>query len=297
MITHDDDHARFRSQLADHLLDLLDEQENAVLESHARHCPDCGRLLAAARRERADWWEGTGHPPVGLLAAEPLDERVRLHVSGCADCRDEVALLSGAVVDPAPAPPFLPLQAPTVRRSAHGRIWVTAGSVAAVLAMILVARQQSAQRDVPSPAPLAGSTQPDAVVPQAPPAPPLGAGESVAAPPLAARMEPIAIADATRGESSPATAVSIPAGVTEVPLTLPALFLPEGVGVVVELRRVNGDVLARQELPAARAQARGGVRFEAGRFSDGPLVLRVAWLDGVSGAEAREYSLNVTTHH
>ena len=105
MITHDDDHARFRSQLADHLLDLLDEQENAVLESHARHCPDCGRLLAAARRERADWWEGTGHPPVGLLAAEPLDERVRLHVSGCADCRDEVALLSGAVVDPAPGRP------------------------------------------------------------------------------------------------------------------------------------------------------------------------------------------------
>ena len=69
-----------------------------MIESHARHCPDCGRLLAAARRERADWWEGTGHPPVSLLATEPLDERVRLHVSGCAECRDEVALLSGAVV-------------------------------------------------------------------------------------------------------------------------------------------------------------------------------------------------------
>lgn len=297
MITHDDDHARFRSQLADHLLDLLDEQENAVIESHARHCPDCGRLLAAARRERADWWEGTGHPPVSLLAAEPLDESVRLHVTGCAECREEVALLTGAVVDPSPAPPFQPLQPPTVRRSALGRVWVTAGSVAAVLAMILVARQQSAQRDVPSPAPLAGSTQPDEAAPQAPPAPQSGAGESVAAPPLAARMEPVAIADATRGESPSATAVSIPAGVTEVPLTLPALFLPEGVGVVVELRRANGGVLARQELSAARAQARGGVRFEAGRFADGPLVLRVAWIDATSGPESREYALDVTTHH
>ena len=293
MTTHDDDHARFRSQLADHLLDLLDEQENALIESHARNCPECGRLLAAARRERADWWEGSGHPPVSQLAAERQDERVRLHVASCAECRDEVALLSGAAVDPSPAPPFQPLQAPTVRRSPQGRVWVTAGSVAAVLAMILVARQQSAQREVASPAPLAATPQQDATAPAAP----HDAAEPSRTPLAVAQMEPVAISDATRGESSPATVVSIPAGVTEVPLTLPALFLPEGSTVVVELRRVNGDVLARRELPASRAQAHGGVRFDAGRFSEGPLVLRVAWVDGVSGPEAREYALDVTTHH
>lgn len=295
--THDV-HERFGRRLADHLLDLLDADESARLEAHARTCESCGRQLAAARAAKADWWEGAGHPPVTALVAhaerpESLDELTRTfvtrHLESCAECREDALTLAGA---PAPAAAEA---APAVTAPAPSRVpaygpWALAGSFAALLLVFVFMRSPRAPEPV-------AAIQPEVRQPSAPESQPAPSGAPSSAPaPVAAALPPVVIEGAERGVANEPTRVEVPAGAGEIAFTLPALFVPEGATLVIELHDGAGSVLSRDELPAARALSPGGVTLPAARLLSGARVLRVAWFDDSSGSEAREYPLLIVRH-
>ncbi|MFN8588477.1 MAG: hypothetical protein U0704_11845 [Candidatus Eisenbacteria bacterium] len=300
-VTGNDIHERFAGRLADHLLDLLEADEPARVEAHARECEACGRLLAAARAARADWWEGATHPPVSALVAlqarpealpEPQRALVARHLETCAECREDAATLAGA-----PEPELVgaaSVAAPEARSWWPAAMpYALVGSFAALLLVFAILRPQSA----PEPAAVASPEvrQPSDPTPPAPsgvePAPAVPAPAATA--PV---LEPVALASATRGVPAEPTTVHVPAGVREVSFTLPALFVPEGATLVVELLDARGSVLGRDELPAARALSNGGVRIPVARLASGGRVLRVAWFDDSTGSESREYPLVVLFH-
>ncbi len=297
--TFPDAHARVSALLGDYLLDLLDAPESALVESHARECAACGKLLAMARARRADWWEGTGHATVRLLsvyAATPealsTSERelVARHLERCEECREDLDALASGAASPVHAEedPKAAVSRP------HGLVWAFAGGLAAVLLVFVFMN--------PSRAPEPGvAVQPEVRQPSGSDTPPAGAPTASVAPeaaPLAVAMPPVALEGASRGTApSSAARVEIPAGATDVPFTLPALFLDEGATLVIELHGPRDEVLFRDEIAAARALASAGVRIPVSRFREGALVLRVAWLDSMAGAEAREYALDVSMHH
>ena len=311
--TFRDQHARFPALLSDYLLDVLDEQQSALIEAHARECGACGTLLAQARARRSDWWEGSGHVPVRLLSSWasapellPPAERALLerHLDRCEECREDARVLGGHAAA-ADVPSREGAHAPANHNT--GLVWAFAGGLAAVLLVFVFMN--------PSRAPEPGvAVQPGVRQPSESVTPPAGASRTpapatdpvtapgAAAAPAAVAVAPVSLDGALRGAEgaavpSKAARVVLPAGATEVPFTLPALFLDGATTVVAELHDANGLVLWREELPAARALARAGIRIPAERFRAGTFVLRVAWLDETSGAESREYSLEVTTKH
>ncbi|MBI5168632.1 MAG: hypothetical protein HZA61_04000 [Candidatus Eisenbacteria bacterium] len=298
--TFRDTHARFPALLADDLLHLLDVTESALVESHARECAECGELLARARARRADWWEGTGHATVRALStfastpdALPAADRdvVARHLEHCEECREDLRVLTAGVASAAPIAPADAGPGDSGGRS-HGLVWAFAGGLAAVLLVFVFMN--------PSRAPDPGvAVQPEVRQPSGSVTPPAGAPRTSGTPeraPVAVAMEPVALEGASRGtgESGVAASVAIPGGAADVPFTLPALFVDEGTTFVIELRDANRVMLFRDEIAAARALAPAGVRIPAARFRAGRLALRVAWVDAMGVAEAREYALDVS---
>lgn len=307
--TFRDLHARFPALLSDYLLDVLDERQSSLIEAHARECDACGTLLAQARARRSDWWEGSGHAPVRLLSSWasapellPPAERALLerHLDRCDECREDARVLGGHAAA-ADVPAREGAHAPANHNS--GLVWAFAGGLAAVLLVFVFMNPPRApERGV--------AVQPEVRQPSESVTPPAGASGTPApgtapqaasgAAPVAVALAPVSLEGALRGAGgaavpSKAARVVLPAGATEVPFTLPALFLDGATTVVAELHDSKGLVLWREELPAARALARAGIRIPAERFRAGTFVLRVAWLDETTGAESREYSLEVTS--
>ena len=189
-----------------------------------------------------------------------------------------------------------------------GLVWAFAGGLAAVLLVFVFMN--------PPRAPESGvAVQPEVRQPSESVTPPAGAPQAPLTPapnsdpaPVAVAMAPVSLDGALRGAEgaegaggaggvATAARVDLPNGTTVVPFTLPALFLDGAATVVAELRDAKGGVLWRDEVPASRALTRGGIRIPAERFRAGTFVLRVAWLDETSGAESREYSLEVSKQH
>lgn len=301
--TYRDQHARFPALLSDYLLDVLDEQQCALIEAHARECGACGALLAQARARRTDWWDGSGHATVRLLSAwaskpESLaaSDRalVERHLERCEECREDARVLGGlAAANEAPAREGAP--APANHNA--GLVWAFAGGLAAVLLVFVFMN--------PPRAPESGvAVQPEVRQPSESVTPPAGAprapiAQAPSAEPVAVAMAPVSLDGALRGAqgSTKAARVDLPSGATIVPFTLPALFLDGTTKVVTELRDANGGVLWRDEMPAASALAPAGIRIPAERLRAGTLVLRVAWIDETTGAESREYALEVSKQH
>ena len=301
--TYRDQHARFPALLSDYLLDVLDEQQCALIEAHARECGACGTLLAQARARRTDWWDGSGHATVRLLSAwaskpESLaaSDRalVERHLERCEECREDAGVLGGhAAANDAPAREGAP--APANHNA--GLVWAFAGGLAAVLLVFVFMN--------PPRAPESGvAVQPEVRQPSESVTPPAGAprapiAQAPSAEPVAVAMAPVSLEGALRGAqgSTKAARVDLPSGATIVPFTLPALFLDGSTKVVTELRDANGGVLWRDEMPAASALAPAGIRIPAERLRAGTLVLRVAWIDETTGAESREYALEVSKQH
>lgn len=298
--TYRDQHARFPALLSDYLLDVLDEQQCALIEAHARECGACGTLLAQARARRADWWDGAGHATVRLLstwASKPeslsASDRATLerHLERCEECREDARVLGGhaAALD---VPARDGAQAPANHNA--GLVWAFAGGLAAVLLVFVFMNPPRAPKPAVALQPEARQPSegagPAAVAPPAPPSPEA---------PVAVAMEPVSLEGALRGSEGAArpARVAPPNGATVVPFTLPALFLDGATTVVVELHDANGGVLWREEMPASRVLAPSGIRIPSERFRAGTLVLRVAWIDDTSGAESREYALDVSTSH
>lgn len=297
------EHAWFRRQLPDRLLDLLDERDLARFEAHARGCETCAELLLAARHAHADWWDGAGHPSVEALmnwtpgAGGPgSHDVVREHLSHCESCRGDLAELRGpgildaiavvGTVVPLPLPPPLPIR----RVSWVPRFAGAVGLAAALAAVWFVNRPASLGT---SPASSAHGTQPPAAAPPQSP----GAVERAPAPKArpVVQGEPIDIVAPERGVPATSTPVAIAPGVTVVRLTLPALPVSESASLRLELLGPDGSVVWAHALAAGLALRRGGVMVPAERFVTGPHVLRVTWKDPAQGDSARQYALDVRT--
>lgn len=285
------EHAWFRGRLPDHLLDLLVGDERARFDAHARACAACARLLQSAQGAKADWWDGAGHVPVGILlawdaqAAGARESLVRAHLEHCESCRRDLADLRGDAALAALAAPAV------VRRAPRPRLqWVPvfggATAVVAALAAFWVLGQPG-RRPVPA-APRA-SAPPVAVAPPVADTPPPGPP----AVPAEAPPADVVIAAATRGEDAPPQVVTLPAGATRVRFTLPALDVADDVPLTIELLGPDRAPLARRVLVAAHALRPGGVELPAPPA--GACALQVRWLDTLDGAATRTYPLEVRT--
>lgn len=295
----DSEHEWFRRHLPDHLLELLVEGERRRFEEHARRCAPCARLLASALGARVDWWDGAGHPPVGVLLGwnasarnDRMQEAVRAHVAACEDCRHDLEDLFGEAVASRIALAPVPLPSPRRRpRPAiqWGGIAAAVATVVAVAAIVVVWPRltERGQAPVPADAPATGS----APAPRggtAPPAPaPAETPGRVA--------EAVALVATERGAAAGTTEVRIEPGVTRVPLTLPVLFVPDGAMLEVELHDAGGTLVMRQVLAAERALRPGGVELAAADLAGGAYVLTVRWIDPAMGETSREYPLDVRT--
>lgn len=292
---HANDHAWFRRHLPDHLLDLLVDEDRERFEAHARRCGPCARLLSSARRARDDWWDGAGHPPVGVLlawdeaAAGPVHDAVREHLGHCESCREDVAELLGpevaARIAPAPASP--------ARRARRGedQPWRHLTAVAAVLAVVTATVVLWPRAVQHAPAPEAGPAP--GLLADAPAGDPTDAPAPAAEPPAARAAGPVTILSAERGAQAAATTLRLAAGVASVALTLPALFVDDDASLEVELRDAAGALVHRQVLAAGPALRPGGVVLPASELASGAYVLHVRWTEAGGGESARAYALDV----
>lgn len=282
----DSDHTWFRQRLPDHLLDLLAEDEAERFEQHANGCAPCARVLASARGARADWWDGAGHPPAGVLLqwnakvrGDRVQELAHAHVAHCESCRQDLEDLLGIpaarVLTLAPAPRWRSM--PVLSRG----LAVAAGLVAVAAVTLFLTDGGEA----PPAAPGSASSPPAATGGATSPSPP-AAGKSSA---------PVTLASAERGQESGPTLLLIEAGVTHVPLTLPALFVPDGTPISFELRDAAGVIVSRQELSSELALRPGGVLLPVGGLTDGVCRLVVRWTDADLGETTREFALDVRT--
>jgi len=287
----DNDHEWFRGRLPDHLLDLLEEGERRRFEAHARRCPGCARLLASALGARADWWDGAGHTPVGVLLdwnpsarGEPIHEAVRAHLAACEDCRRDLSDLRGEPLLSEVAPDTVrPTPAPARRPAFRWGSMAAAAATLVAVTAILVVRPRDSEREPGPPRadrPAAPAPWHEAPVP-----------EPATVPDLAA--EPVEIAAAERGQPGRTTVIRLRPGIARVPLTLPALAAPDGVVLEIELRDAAGATVTRQWLAAERALRPGGVELAAANLAEGTYVLAVRWIDPLTGEDSREFTLDV----
>jgi hypothetical protein len=309
-----DEHVWFRSHLADRLLDLLDERDVRRLEEHASGCAACGAMLARARAERIDWWDGKGHIPVGVLALWTKDPTlipevalplVRAHLSACAACAQDLAELGGEAEGANTAGGPLDNEVgkrggrtlavarshPFERRidapARHWQDWAAGavlGALATAAALLVVwphvlrqpALRAPSSRTAPNPAP-------PTPIPQA-----LATGE-----PLLGLAEPVSVVPASREGGTDTTRIAVLSGRVLVPLSLPELFLGERVPLKIELLDRRGEPVANLEMPAAAAMRRGGVVFDTRAVPDGAYTLRLSWRDRSLGALHRDYPLDL----
>lgn len=292
------DHDWFRRRLPDHLLDLLPDGDRQRFEAHARHCPGCAKLLASALGARSDWWDGAGHPSVGVLLdwdpavrGEATHDAVRSHLAACEDCRRDVAELRGeSLLSEVALAPVRSAPAPVRRRPAVR--WGGLAAVAATLAAVATVLWVRPRDTVRAPEPPNADARVAPAAPASPPPPPVASSPSPAAAPVPVAA-PVTLVAAGRGSTPRPTEVPIPPGAAHVSLTLPALATPDGVVLEIELRDAAGTVVSRQWLPAERALRPGGVELAAAGLADGEYVLEVRWIDPVTGEESREFALDV----
>lgn len=291
-----DEHEWFRAHLPDQLLDLLVDGERRRFEAHAHHCATCARLLTSALGARTDWWDGAGHPPVGVLLdwdasarGDRTHEAVRAHVAACEDCRRDLGDLRGeALLSEIALAPVAPAQRPARRRSGMpwGGLAAAAATVVAVTAIALV-WPRGADRE-PAPAPPVAT----------PPAAPAGQPAEASSPPAQAASpartaEPVTLIAPERGVAAEATEIRLEPGVERVPLTLPMFAVPDDVMLEVDLRDAAGTLVSRQLLAAERALRSGGVELAAGGLREGSYLLTIRWIDPATGENSREFPLDV----
>jgi hypothetical protein len=294
--TMEDEHGWFRRHLPDHLLDLLVEADRARFLEHARACTACADRLSGARDARPDWWDGAGHPPVGMLLAwdasgrsGPADEALRLHVVSCESCRRDLEDLHG----PAALRALTLAPVPRLAAAPSGPAWlarsgaVRAAAVVAVVAAVALVWNRAVDR-APVPAPARPAAREGTLPPAAPgpsPAPPAAAAAKSAG--------PVTILAPDRGGDVPVTRLPLEPGVALVTLTLPALDVPAEGTLIVELRRAGGATISRQQLVARNALRPGGVRLATAGLAPGVYVLHVGWNDPLAGESSRDYPLDV----
>jgi len=295
----DNEHEWFRRHLPDHLLELLVDDDHKRFEAHARRCATCARVLTSALGARADWWDGAGHPPVGLLldwnASEREDrthEAVRSHLAACEDCRRDLGDLRGEAMlsQVALAPVALPTPRPARHASfAWGGLAAAAATLVAVAAILTV--WPHGERPAPAPPPAQSPATTTASGAPAPSAAPATPDAPEPAPGRAA--EAVTLASADRGGVGGATEIVLRPGVVQVPLTLPLLPAPDDTMLEVELRDAAGALVSRQVLVAERALRPGGVELPADGLAAGAYVLTVRWIDPAVGETSREFPLDV----
>ena len=100
---------------------------------------------------------------------------------------------------------------------------------------------------------------------------------------------------ADRGTDTGPTLLRIESGVTHVPLTLPALIVPDGTHITIELHRGTGAPISLQILPSESALRPGGVLLPVEGLADGDYRLVVRWTDTALGETTREFALDVRT--
>lgn len=297
----ENEHEWFRRHLPDQLLELLVEGEQRRFDAHARRCAPCARLLAGALGAKADWWDGAGHPPVGVLLAwdpaaraEPQRDPVRSHLEHCEDCVRDLEDLRGAAVAaaivPAPAVAPQPLaRSPRRILPSWGRLVGAAGVLVAASAAALLWPRAAGHAPRPADGPVAGlreappTTQAE---PSRPPSPTSAPAEGRAA-------ATVDLGAADRGAGAGPVEIRIEPGDARVPLTLPALPVDDEAMLVVELRDAAGRLLQRQVLVAGRALQPGGVVLPAAELAAGPHVLVVRFVDPATGETSREIPLVV----
>jgi hypothetical protein len=297
--TPDNEHEWFRRHLPDHLLELLVEDDRKRFEAHARRCATCARVLTSALGARADWWDGAGHPPVGLLldwnASEREDrthEAVRSHLAACEECRRDLGDLRGEAMlsQVALAPVALRTPRPRDRVSfPWGGLAAAAATLVAVAAILTVWPRGERPAPVPPPAQAPATTAAPAM-PE-----PFAAPATPAAPePAPGRAaEPVTLVSTDRGGERGATEIVLEPGVVRVPLTLPMLSAPDDSMLEVELRDAADALVSRQLLAAGRALRPGGVELAAEGLAAGRYRLTVRWIDPVAGETSRVFALDV----
>jgi hypothetical protein len=301
------EHDWFRRRLPDYLLDLLDEGARARFDAHARACPACAKLLGSALGERADWWDGAGHLPVGTLMAWDVDApsvganaAVREHLASCESCRRDLEDLRGPeavralVTMPAAARRAV---VPFPSRWMPAAISAATAAAAAFVMVMWVADRPAPRHEPQVVPPTSVPAVPSTGSGAQPTAPAMGAPTRAIAPGPAASAEPepVEVRAPERGAAAEPTTVDVPAGAARVRLTLPALPVPEQAQLTIELLGPDGALLFRQVLTAELALRRGGVALPAAHLAAGPHRLRVTWTDSVTGESAREYALDVRT--
>lgn len=292
----DSDHTWFRRHLPDHLLDLLAEDARERFDRHARECSPCARVLARAQVARSDWWDGAGHPPVDVLLkwdSNPRGDRVRelahAHVASCESCRQDLEDLLGTPAAISSA--ITPLPRRRVFPALSRGLAMAAGLVAVAAVTLLLTRGGEAPPAVPGPP----ATSPPATGAMGAPPSTSGAPSPPTTPAAGRTAAPVTLASAERGAEHGPTRLRIEEGVTQVPLTLPAFFIPDGTPVSIELRNAAGAIVSRQELPAERALRPGGVLLPVEGLADGAYRLVVRWTDTAIGETTREFALDVRT--
>lgn len=297
----DTDHTWFRRRLPDHLLDLLVEDERERFEQHARACEPCARLLTSAKEARADWWDGTGHPPVGVLLkwtpkvrGDRVQELAHAHIAHCESCRQDVGDLLGIPTPRVPKPAPVPLwrSIPVLSRG----LAMAAGLVA-VAAVTHVIMQRNDTRTsapdsikVPSPsstsATIGGTTSSDSGP---------TSSTSTAHPTAGRTAAPVTLLSPDRGADAARTLVRVVSGFTQVPLTLPMLDVPDRTRMRIELLDDAGVSVWKQDLASEQALRTGGVMLPVKGLAAGSYQLVVRWTDTALRKMKREFALDVRT--
>jgi hypothetical protein len=292
----DSDHTWFRRRLPDHLLDLLVEDERERFEKHARACAPCGRVLASAQGARADWWDGAGHPPVGVLlkwnskaGGDRVLELAHTHVAHCESCRQDLEDLLGVPAADTRVHALTPVRRWRFVPALSRGLAVAAGLVAVAAVTLLLTRggeaPPAAPGQVPAPPETSGAMGASSSRSGAP---------STPTRPSAGRTgAPVKLVSADRGEPTAPTRLRIEPGVTQVPLTLPALFVPDGTPIAIELHDAAGALVSLQVLPSERALRPGGVLLPVRGLAAGAYRLVVRWTDTAIGETTREFALDV----
>lgn len=293
-------HARFRAQLAAHLLETLPEAEEARMRAHARECAECARLLEHAKREISNAWRGADHVPVGVLLRRSRDPAsfspedrasIESHLRSCESCALDLQELSGTSSGVVPLPSreqarILAPPRPTPWFDRLGGGLVGALATAATLALMWPVLRPDAPSTVVTPAAPPPVVAPPATPPPAPAAPAAQPRPTLRSVLLAEFTDEMR----TPRSGAPLAPVELVVGARDTTLLL--RFEPPGDGATrVVVRDPVGHALVSGTFPPSAFHGdKAFVLTRPGGFAGG---LYVATLTASAGGEPATYRFQV----